>query len=268
MSETETLEAELDPELELEEVRPKEPDGLAKRSFPVELYPGVGRTVDLRIVPYGERATVADGLGGVPFGVQYEEEFLPGVFDGQLNAAHRVYLDHEHGDKLSDVVGRGLELASRSDGFYGSFRFLDDADGDKALLLVREGVLTGASVSCFFKKSIRTANGVVQRAKAHLDRVALCRQGVYPGAVVLGLRSALPELDEELLPVPFEPELAERLERLGLEVPNRLRAHPATGTPVNPGTPDDGTRRSDVHVDTGGSSYAGHRAGGSPRSSS
>jgi len=255
-----------DLEITPDELAPKHEREYAVRTFPVELYPGVGRTVDLRIVPYGERATCKDGLGGVPFGVEYEEEFLPGVFDGQLSAANRVYLDHEHEPGLRGVVGKGLELASRDDGFYGSFRFLEDPDGDKALLLVREGVLTGASVQCYFKKSIRSVSGVVQRVRAHLDRVALCREPAYAGAVVMGLRSAPPVLDEELLPIPFDPEVAERIAALGLEVPDNLTAHPAPGTPSRDGTPEVDTRQGDPTIEEV-TANGGNRARGSARSS-
>jgi len=262
---TEVIETEL-----AEEIAPKVGmTDYASRAFPVELYPGVGRTVDLRIVPYGERIRVNDGLGGVPRGVEYEEEFVPGVFDGQINAANRVYLDHEHEPGLRGVVGHGVELASRSDGFYGSFRLLDGADGDKALALIREGVLGGASVQCHFKRSIRTMGGVIQRVRAHLDRVALCRTPAYPGAVVLGVRNAPPEFDKDLLPHPFDPELAARVAALGIELPQRLTAHPATGTPDDSGTPDDDTRprRDDSHDYTEVTPNGGNGSRGETRSS-
>ena len=71
-------------------------DGLARRQFAAEIVSGDGRTVDVRIVPYGERIQHNDGLGGVPRGQMYEEEWMPGVFDHQLNAAHRVLANVEH----------------------------------------------------------------------------------------------------------------------------------------------------------------------------
>lgn len=216
----------------------------ARRTFNAELTPGDGRTVDIRIVPYGERAVSNDGLGGLPKGVEYVEEFVDGVFDAQLNAANRVFLDVEHegheirhargpnAGGIVGVVGHGVALRSvPGDGLYGSFRIHETPLGDTALELVRAGSLTSASVECFFKRSIRGADGVVRRVKGHLERVGLARVGAYPSAAVLGLRtSSAPILDETLLPVPFNPELATRIAALGITIPDRLVEHPATDT--------------------------------------
>lgn len=206
---------------------------------------GDGRTLDMRIVPFGERATCMDGHGGVPKGVPYQEEWMPGAFDGQLNAANRIYLNFEHHPGLRGVIGRGLQLRRDHDGYHGSFRVFDDEDGDKALMLVREGVLTGASLEAMPKRggSIRTAAGVVQRVKAHLDSVALCRTPAFPSAVVTALREEDP-IDEQMLPVQPNPELIERCRRLGIKIPQRYEAHPEEeGTPAESGTPEDGTRQ-------------------------
>lgn len=221
-------------------------DLVAVRKFSATLAAGEGRTVDLRIVPYGERIESNDGLGGVPRGVVYREEFVAGVFDHVLKAPNRVLLDFEHDDRIEGIVGRGLELASRSDGFYGSFKLLATSAGDTALELVREGVLGGASVECLFQRSIRGADGVVRRVKARLDKVALCREPAYPGAVVLGVRT-LPDLegdlvlDEELLPIPFDPELALRIAALGITLPDRLIADPSQTDPSASADPSETT---------------------------
>lgn len=213
------------------------------RSFAAELTAGDGRTVDVRIVPYGETATVADGFGGVARGVPYEEQWMPGVFDHQVNAANRVLANFEHQTGIAGVVGHGLKLRESGDGFHGSFKLHDTADGDKALMLVREGVLGGVSLEAVPVKNVRTRTGVVQRVKAHLKAVALCREPAFAGAKVLAVREANPFLDEEFLPVDINPELVERCRRLGIRLPQRLQAHPdQTGTPDNTGTPDDGTR--------------------------
>ena len=132
----------------------------------------------------------------------------------------------------------------RDDGLYGSFKIHEDADGDKTLMLVREGILDGVSLEAQPTKSIRTAAGVIRRVKANLYNVALTRYRAYQGAVVLALREEM-LLDEVLLPVPMDPELIERCRRLGIRLPERL-AHPAdTGTPLDSGTPEDGTRPKD-----------------------
>jgi len=202
----------------------------ARRTYAVELEAGDGRTVDVRIAPYGERIRANDGLGGLPAGMVYEEEILPGAFDHQVNAAHRVLANVEHEQGIGGVVGRGLALRSASDGFYGSFRMLDTPAGDTALELVREKALGGVSMEARFVKSIRTAEGVVQRVKANLRNIALCRDPAYSGALVLGLREAdeeietfVQELGPEFLPLPFDQALAERIERLGIDVPSRLK---------------------------------------------
>lgn len=201
---------------------------LARRTFAVELTPADGRNVDLRIAPYGERIVHNDGLGGVPKGVPYEEELAPGLFDHQLNAANRVLVNVEHEEGISGVVGRGAALRSAPDGFYGTVRMLQTPAGDTALELVREGVLGGCSMEAYFVKSFRTAEGVVRRVRANLRNLALCRDPAYAGAIVLGVREQELEqpfiLDESSLPIPFDPELAKRIERLGLDVPSRLKS--------------------------------------------
>lgn len=223
---------------------PEESDGLIRRTFATEFTAGDGRTVDARIVPYGERITHNDGLGGVPKGVPYQEEWAPGSFSHQLKAANRVLVNFEHQEGLAGVVGHGIALMERDDGLYGSFRIHETPDGDKALMLVREGVLGGLSLEAAGRKAVRMADGVIRRVKANIVNVALCRNPAYSRAVVLALREEADlMLDEEFLPVAPDPELIERCRRLGIEVPQRYQAHPdETGTPAETGTPEDGTR--------------------------
>lgn len=216
------------------------------REFAAELSAGDGRTVDVRIVPYGERITHDDGLGGVPRGVPYQEEWVPGAFATQASVASRhreVLVNFEHQEGLAGVVGHGLSLREASDGFYGSFRLHETPDGDKALMLVREDVLRTVSLEARPLKTVRTATGVVQRVKAHLHNIALTRFGAYAGAVVLAVREeAEIVFDEALLPVEMDPELVARCERLGIALPERLKAHPAPDTPSDEGTPESDTR--------------------------
>lgn len=216
------------------------------REYAAELTPGDGRTIDVRIVPYGERITHNDGHGGVPVGVDYQEEWVQGAFADQVKAHGRereVLVNFEHQDGLQGVIGHGLALREEADGFYGSFRLHDTPDGEKALMLVREQVLRTISLEAKPKRSIRSAEGVIQRVKAHLVNVALTRFGAYKGAVVLAVREEADILlDEALMPVQPDPELIERCRRLGIKIPQRYEAHPdETGTP-DEGTPVDGTR--------------------------
>lgn len=240
--------------METETLEELEVQGFARRTFSAEVTPGDGRTVDIRVVPYGERIQANDGLGGLPRGVVYSEEFVPGVFDHQITAANRVLVDVEHEAGIAGIVGHGVALASRTDGLHGSFRILDTPAGNTALELIRNGVLHGASVECRFLKSLRSRDGLVRRIKAQLNKVALCRDPAYLGAVVLGVRTAEPTiLDEELLPVPFDQELAERIAALGITIPDRLLAHPAPD-PSAQADPSESTPANGVDNDDNGGS--------------
>lgn len=186
------------------------------REFPVELTEGDGRTIELRVVPYNTVATVADPPSYQP----YQEQWLPGAFDNQLRAAHRVevFLNFEHEQGLRGIIGHGVELRESPAGLEGTFRVHENADGDKALNLVHEGLLRGVSLEAKTMKSTRE-NGIVSRVRAHLDRVSLVRSGrpAYKDAKVLALRTA----PEEPVPV-FDPALAERIGRFGIVVPAGL----------------------------------------------
>jgi HK97 family phage prohead protease len=216
-------------------------DNRLVREFSVELEPGEGRTLDARIVPYGVPAEVSD-FGRRP----YREEWLPGCFDDQLVAGHRlkVLLNFEHHEGITNVIGKGVELRSEPDGLHGSFEVLDTPAGDTALALVTSGILDGVSLEAYPKKSVRSAAGVVQRVKAHLDTVALCRRPAFADARVLAVRQE-PEVvfDEELLPTEMDPEIVERCRRLGLPLPQRYEAHPENEHPDTVGTLENGTRQ-------------------------
>ena len=148
---------------------------------------------------------------------------------------------------MAGIVGHGVALVERHDGLYGSFRLHENPDGDKALMLIREGVMDTVSLEAVPQKNVRTHDGVVRRVKAHLRAVAFARFGAYPGATVLAVREQaeiVDELDPELIPVPLDPELVERCRRLGIDLPQRYQAHPdESDTPAQTGTSGNGTRR-------------------------
>jgi HK97 family phage prohead protease len=189
------------------------------RELGADLEVGDGRTIEMRIVPFNEVATVADPPDFRP----YQEEWMPGVFDKQLRAADKVYLNFQHEPGLKNIIGRGVELRAASDGYHGSFKVKDTEEGDTALWLVREGTLTGASVEVPKRniRSVRTSTGVVQRVKAHLDAVALCRRGAFTGAVVTAVRDEF-ILDEELMPQKMSSDIINRCKALGISVPDSL----------------------------------------------
>lgn len=223
-------------EIQQETERAERP--VLRRTYEAEFTAGDGRTVDVRIVPYGVPATVSDDGGRT----MYREEWQAGAFDEQLIAGHRlkVLLNFEHRPGIGDVVGKGIALRSLPDGLHGSFRMSDTQDGEKALELINDGILDSVSLEAFPKKggSVRTAEGVVRRVKAHLHNVALCRRGAFDDARVLAVREK-PEviIDEELLPIDIDPETVERCRRIGIALPQRYETHPAeTDTPAEPGT--------------------------------
>lgn len=201
-----------------------------RREFPATLEPtGDGRTLELRVVPYGVKARVSDG------GPVYDEVWEPGVFDKQLNAANRVLMNVEHERGFGGVVGRGAQFHDSKEGLDGSFRVLAGPDGDKALELVNEGVLTGVSLEAVPIRSEQGEDGVVRRVKARLLNIALCRFPAFKDAQVVAVREepapdpVEPEPEPEPEPQPDEPEpvLAQReiarpevdetLARLGFE---------------------------------------------------
>ena len=209
---------------------------LLVREFVAEFTPGDGRTVDVRVVPYGTPAPVSDDGGRTI----YREEWAEGCFDDQLVAGHRlkVLLNFQHLPGIGNVVGKGVALRSTPDGLHGTFRMSSTQDGDKALELINDGILDSVSLEAVPKRSVRTADGTVRRVKAHLHNVALCRQGAFADARVLAVREA-PEviLDEELFPVAMDADLVKRLRDEGVVLPDRYQTHPAeTDTPAEPGT--------------------------------
>ena len=180
---------------------------LLLREFPVEVSEGGdGRTLEARIVPYNTPARVVDKIENGGTGVPYMETWAPGAFDRQSGALNRVkvWLNFEHEPGFRGIVGHGEALDSRSDGLYGTFRIHDNADGNKALRMVQDGLLTGISLEAFSIRHRRTAEGVVERIRGHLDRVSLCRlsKAAFEGAAVLALREE-PAPDPD--PDPDEP---------------------------------------------------------------
>ncbi len=201
------------------------------RTFNAEITPGAERTADVRIVPFGVLGKADDGLGGLPRGVVYDEEWLPGAFDHQMNAAHRMTANVEHEQGVSGIVGRGLALRAGSDGYYGSFKFLDTPNGETARQLVESGTFGHVSLEARPVKSRRAANGVVQRMKANLVGIAFCRVPAFAGADVLSLREGQEEeseivWDEALMLPPANSEVLARVAALGIKIPEGLGYEP------------------------------------------
>jgi HK97 family phage prohead protease len=160
---------------------------LLARTFELQIDSDNGRTIEARIVPYNTPTRVIDLPKNGGTGEPYEETWLPGAFEQQLRGQPKVWLNFEHEKGLQGIVGHALELRDERDGLHGAFRVHDNSDGNKALHLIRENVLTGVSLEAHALHSVRR-NGVVERVKAHLDKVALCRSAAYAAAQVLAIR--------------------------------------------------------------------------------
>lgn len=215
------------------EERPRQ---VIERQFQATALEVEGRTVDVRVVPFAEVARVADP----PDFKSYEEQWMPGCFDHQLNAANRIHANVNHSRHVIDVVGHGIALRSEQDGYHASFEIHETQAGETALALLRGGALPAVSLEARPRQNVRTAGGIVQRVKSDLLGVAFCREGAFKGAQVLAIREDATEditLDEALLPVDMDPETVERCRRLGIALPQRYQAHPAnTDTPPDGGT--------------------------------
>lgn len=195
------------------------------REFPVEFSEGDGRTIEARIVPYNTPTRVVDLPEHGGRGIPYMEEWLPGSFERQTRAVERikVFVNVEHEEGIRGIVGHGIGLEDRGDALYGTFRIHDNVDGNKTLELVREGLLGGISLEARALRSV-PKDGVVQRVRAHLDKVALCREPAFTDAEVLAVREApdpepeQPTPDPEPEPVPAKTaEFEEALKRVGYE---------------------------------------------------
>lgn len=177
-----------------------------------------GRTLDVRVVPYNVPATVSDP----PHFTPYREAFVPGAFERQLSTPgrDRVFLNFEHEQGIRGVIGQSLEFHDRDDGLHASFGVHENADGDKALMLIRSRVLTGLSLE-FAALASRRVDGVVQRVRAQLDKVSLCRFPAYEGAEVLAVREEPDDLEQPTSPslptVNRSSAVDERLAALGFE---------------------------------------------------
>lgn len=208
------------------------------RSFEAAAVEVEGRTVDVRIVPFGEIARVADPPNYEP----YEEEWLPGCFDHQLSAANRIHANYEHMQGPTHVVGHGVSLRAESDGYHLTSTVHRTNAGDTTLELLNAGALPSVSLEARSVRNVRSESGVIQRVKANLRGFAFCRQGAFAGAQVLAVRSGEDEettVDAALLPVDMDPGLVARLRAKGVSLPSRYQAHPdETGTPDDSGTPE------------------------------
>ena len=195
------------------------------RSFGAQAEMADDRTIEVRVVPFDEVATVADP----PDFRAYREQFVHQVFDRNEKAANRVLLRAGFGHDgltedgyrkpgLGGVVGHGVELISREgDGYLARFKMHSGSEADTARELVAEKVLTGVSAEFVPIRNNRTKDNILQRVKAHLDSVLLTYQPAYSKSQVLAMREET--VDDELLPPPINRALLEKCADLGIDLP-------------------------------------------------
>jgi len=135
---------------------------------------GDGRTVEIRIMPWGQVANTPQG----------RESWERGAFAG-VDPTTVTIESQRHGGTL---VGRGETLEEREDAAYLTSRISRTPAGDELLTLIDDGVVTQASVSFKPTKTARR-DGVLVRQAAELWRVAIVERGVFAGAGVLAVRS-------------------------------------------------------------------------------
>jgi len=151
------------------------------------------RTLSGRVVPYDVAADVVDVLPDGTADV-YREGFRASAFAHQLVAPHRVRLRDGHHEPARDLA-IATTMTSTDTGLDVDFRFLTDADAERAATLLDVGV---ADLSVGFKPlrggTSIDDDGTRWRTRALLDHVALEPQGAYPGAEVTAFRS---DVDDE-----------------------------------------------------------------------
>lgn len=112
---------------------------LSRRAWRAEVSAD-GRTISGIAVPY-DNATVIAERGRV-----FEERFAPGAFDDSIaKRGSRIPVLLMHDDRALPV-GRPVGFRSTPDGLVMDARISDTTDGNDALTLVRDGVLSGLSV--------------------------------------------------------------------------------------------------------------------------
>lgn len=181
---------------------------LLRRDLAAEIHvrsEGDGRTLDLRLLPWDQVTETADG----------REMFRRGAFAGTDPAGIVIEAMRHDGE----LVGRGLELEERDDAAYLTARISETRAGDDLLTLVRDGVLRRVSVAFEQPRggASRRGDGVTERRRVELRRVAVLERGAYPTAGVLAIReeSKVTDAIEPVAEAPAPPDLSPILDRLG-----------------------------------------------------
>ncbi len=165
-----------------------------------------GRTVEGRIVPFGEPATVVDRHPKTGQVEEFTETFDRDAFDAMIAGLSagpgfgKVTLVRDHRPDTDSMFGYATQLEAKPDGAYGVFRLYQRADLDLVRSIIEE---THRGLSVGFKALVsKVVDGVVHYRKVHLDHVAVTPTPAYAGAVVTAVREdglAVPELERPRL---------------------------------------------------------------------
>lgn len=165
-----------------------------ERSYEPELLDvAEGRTLLLRLVPYGVPTMVRDATGPGTWGRPYREGFDTGAMADAIGnhvaERMRVALTAGHSDDPWRDVGRAVELTEDDTGAYGSFAVDESSFGDHLLAKVRTRQWRGVSVKAVVRASRKDADGIVWRTKVHPVHAAVTEHPAYIDAEVLALRA-------------------------------------------------------------------------------
>lgn len=183
---------------------------------------GDGRTLTIRLVKWGETAEqTEEGI---------RERFAPGAFAGVDPT--RVTIEAQAHRR--DLVGRGVSLEEREDGAYLTARIASTVGGNDLLTLIREGVLSAASVVFRPISQRLLPGGVIERTRVELARVAILDRGAYPSAAVVAVREEAIEA-QEVAPVSDDAQTTATAEPEAPITPEPVTApEPAQEDPVPP----------------------------------
>ena len=151
-----------------------------------------GRTLEGRIVPYGEVAEIAEMQDGQI--VRYREQFLPGSLARQAQGISRrgngafVWLNLDHAMDFDSKIGHCISMRSENDGAYAAFRLYPGNDLEKVKGMLRESH-TGLSINFGDFRPPKLIDGVVSRVQVILDSVAATPTPAYAGAGITSMRS-------------------------------------------------------------------------------
>jgi HK97 family phage prohead protease len=146
-----------------------------------------GRTLIGLAVPYGKPTEIYDAEG------HYFEQFTHGAFARSISQRKgKVPLLGLH-DRKQFPLGPIEKLSEGSDGLIVEAHLSKTRAGDEALELVRDGALTGLSVSFTPLQSRwdhQTDPATVSRTEARLNEVSLVPFPAYADAQVLAMRES------------------------------------------------------------------------------